>query len=114
MMQTEDSTYEGEQTSSPSSRSIVSIILERSSIGSNNIDSLFLEIFGSIGQHVAKGFEWVSEYCRVTGSSSAFLVSTCVYTSVPNEFQLRARRVDDDRRRERKWRGGDPTEQTRV
>jgi len=104
-MNQEVRTYKGEQTSSPSSSSIVSIILERSSISSNNIDSLLLEIFRGVRQHVAKGFEWVSEYCGVTSSSSAFLVSTCVYISVTKGFQLRARRVDDDRRRDWKREG---------
>ena len=84
-MNQEGGTYKGEQTGSPSSSSIVSIILERSSIGSNNINSLFLEIFRSIRQHVPKGFEGVSEYCGIAGSSSAFLVSTSVYMLASNE-----------------------------
>jgi hypothetical protein len=59
----EGKTYKGEQTSSPSSSMIISIILECSSISPNDINSLFLEIFRGVCQHVSKGFEWVSEYC---------------------------------------------------
>jgi hypothetical protein len=82
----EEGTHKGKQTSSPSSSPIIPIILERSSISSNNINSLFLEIFRSIRQHVSKGFEGVSEYCGIAGSSSAFLVSACVYMLAPNEL----------------------------
>jgi len=58
-----ESTYKSKQTSSPSLHMIRPTILESSSIRPNNIDSLFLEIFRCIRQHLVKGFERVSEYC---------------------------------------------------
>ena len=72
-------THKSQQTSSSGSSVIITTILECSCIFSNDINSLFLEIFGCVGQDLVKGFEGVSEYSGIADSGSSFLVSASVY-----------------------------------